>query len=50
MNFTVKIETIYGIITVEDITADTEEQAFDIACKKVKEAVDCSNIAQIEKN
>ena len=47
MEYRVVVQTIYGSFEVY-VTADNEEQAFDIACEDIKKEIDCAKIGSID--
>jgi len=47
MKYRVVVETIYGLFEVE-VVAESEEQAFDIACQDIKQEIDCAKVGSID--
>lgn len=47
MKYRVVVETIYGSFEVE-VIAESEEQAFNIACSSIKQEIDCAKVGSID--
>lgn len=47
-SYRVSISTDYGVLTVEDVIAENEDDAFDTACDEIQKSLDWAKLDSID--